>query len=31
MGTAKMKYDKKTEEEGKKRGVSIEKGKADTK
>ena len=31
MGTARMKYDKETEEVGKKRGVSVEKNKAGTK
>ena len=31
MGTARMKYDKETEAEGKKRGVSIERSKAGTK
>ena len=31
MGTARMKYDNETDEEGKKRGVSMEKSKAGTK
>ena len=31
MGTARMKYDKETDEEGKKRGVSVERSKAGTK
>ena len=31
MGTARMKYDKETEVEGKKKGVSMEKSKAGTK
>ena len=31
MGTARMKKDKETDEEGKKRGVSMEKSKAGTK
>ena len=31
MGTARMKSDKKTDEEDKKRGVSMERSKADTK
>ena len=31
MGTAIMKYDKETNEEGKKRGVSVERSKASTK
>ena len=31
MGTARMKYDKETEEKGKKRGVSMERSKVGTK
>ena len=31
IGTAKMKYDKETEEEGKRRGVSMERSKAGSK
>ena len=31
MGSARTKYDKETDEEGKKRGVSVERSKADTK
>ena len=31
MGTARTKYDEETDEEGKKRGVSIERGKTGTK
>ena len=31
MGTERMRYDKETENEGKKRGVSMEKSKAGTK